>query len=164
MLRSSRPQPPGHVYNVGDRVKCINPRSKHYTHTALVIGMGRTRLNVNFENEHKGKFIDRRDAELIISTSVQRDINGDNDNTSLSHGNVEENDDVEQLNSLLEHMAFTAATVISSTRRDPERMTTLLDSFDRAVRDHTNTIAGIRNRDNSHTSPKRRNNADQTSS
>jgi hypothetical protein len=50
---------PADVFDINDRVKCVAPRStKHYGHTAILIGMGKTRLNVIFENRHVRQFID----------------------------------------------------------------------------------------------------------
>jgi hypothetical protein len=144
MLRTNRSRLPADLFNIGDRVKCVNPRSKHYAHTALVIGMGKARLNVEFENGHIGKFIDWRDAELI-SPPVEPVANN---NLRPSSGNVEANDDIGQLTDLLDHLAFTSATLISSNHGNPRQMTRLLDSFDRSVREHANLIAGTRNRNN----------------
>jgi hypothetical protein len=159
MLRPDPPRFPANVFNIGDRVKCTNPGSKHYAHTAHIVGMGKTWLNVEFENGHNGKFIDWRDAKLVSPLAAPIASTA-TDTVSPPSRNVEENDDIEQLSNLLEHMAFTAATVISSKHGDPGQMTRLLDSFDRAVREHTNTIAGSLNRDNQHASPTRRNKAD----
>jgi hypothetical protein len=67
MLRSNRtsiPQPCD-TFSINDRVKCVNRRSKHYGHTGSVTGMGKTRLNVDFENGHAGNYLDWRDAQLV---------------------------------------------------------------------------------------------------
>jgi hypothetical protein len=148
MLCSTRTRLPADVFSIGDRVKCVNTRSKHYAHTALVVGMGKTRLNVEFENGHNGKFIDWRDAELIIPPVEPVTTNGVNPSSS----NIEGNSDIDQLTSLLDHLAFTTATLISSNHEDPRQMTRLLDLFDRSVREHTNLIAGTRNHTNQRTS------------
>jgi hypothetical protein len=144
MLRTNRSRLPADLFNIGDHVKCVNPRSKHYAHTALVIGMGKARLNVEFENGHIGKFIDWRDAELISPPVEPVATN----NLRPSSGNVEANDDIGQLTDLLDHLAFTSATLISSKHGNPRQMSRLLDSFDRSVREHANLIAGTRNRNN----------------
>jgi hypothetical protein len=162
MIRSNRPRSPGDVFNIGDRVKCMNTRSKHYAHTACIIGMGRTRLHVEFENGHIGKFIDWRDAELIvphITTPVMTTATSGTSSPSSNH--IENDGDIEQLVHLLDHMAFTAATIISSEHEDSARMTRLLDSFDRAVREHANNIAGNRNRNVQHASPTRNSTSEQ---
>jgi hypothetical protein len=160
MLCLSQTRLPTDVFNIGDRVKCINPWSKHYAHTACVIGMGKVRLNVEFENGHNGKFIDWRDAELI-SPPVKPVASNTADCMSPPSVNVEQNDDIEQLTNLLDHLAFTTATLISSNHGDPGQMTRLLDSFDRLVQEHTNLIAVACNRNNQHVSPTWHNNADQ---
>ncbi len=41
MLRSNRTRLPADVFSIGDRVKCVNPRSKHYAHTALSLAWAR---------------------------------------------------------------------------------------------------------------------------
>jgi hypothetical protein len=97
--------------------------------------MGKTRLHVKFDHGHIGKFIDWRDAEITgVSISV-----ASNDNTSTNSG-----DDVEQLSQLLEHMAFTTATLISSEHSNPQRMEHLLHAFERQVRNHAIELAHTR--------------------
>ena len=93
MLRSNCTRLPADVFSIGDRVKCVNPRSKHYAPTARVLGMGKTRLNVKFDNGHNGKFIDWRDAELVSPPvePVAADTANRMDPTSV---NVGENDDI----------------------------------------------------------------------
>jgi hypothetical protein len=138
MMRSERPRLPADVFNINDHVKCKNPRSKHYGHTARVIGMGKTRLHVAFDNGHVGKFIDWRDAELNntrVPNKVEQ-VPADNPVTT--------DDDIGQLTQLLEHMAFTAATVISSEHGNPRRMEHLLILFERKVRNHANALAAAR--------------------
>jgi hypothetical protein len=101
---------------------------------------------VEFENGHIGKFIDWRDAQLS-----PRDSSNDNvpspsirtTTTSQSKPTIN-NSDLEQLTSLMEHMAFTSTTVISSNYVDTQRMEELLTLFDRAVRDNARTIANTR--------------------
>jgi hypothetical protein len=108
--------------------------------------MGKARLHVEFENGHIGKFIDWRDAQLS-----PRDSSNDNvpspsirtTTTSQSEPTVD-NSDVEQLTGLMEHMAFTSATVLSSNYADTQRMEELLTLFDRAVRDNARTIVNAR--------------------
>jgi hypothetical protein len=129
MLRSIRPRRPADVYNIDDRVTCNNPRSKHYGHTARIIGMGKARLHVEFDHGHVGKFLDWRDVEIF---------------TPLLPATPATQPDIGQLTTLLEHMAFTAATVISSEHGDSQNMENLLTSFDRQVRDHANALAATR--------------------
>jgi hypothetical protein len=144
MLRSTRPRLPADVYSIDNRVKCINPRSKHYGHTARVLGMGKARLHVEFEHGHVGKFLDWRDAELIVP---------------LLPTNTTAPPDVGQLKTLLEHMAFTTATIISSDHGNSQRMENLLTSFNQQVRDHVNALASTRQGSRTHVSP--RSNVDQ---
>jgi hypothetical protein len=136
MVRPDRARAPADVFNINDHVKCKNSRSKHYGHSGQVIGMGRTRLHIAFDNGHVGKFINWRDAEL-----VRRPIQANVPTVSTEAVNT---DDLGLLTTLLEHMAFTAATVISSDHGDPLRMENLLASFDRQVRSHANTLASTR--------------------
>jgi hypothetical protein len=138
MMRSERPQFPADVFNINDHVKCKNPRSKHYGHTACVIGMGKARLHVAFNNGQVGKAVDWRDSELN-NTRVPTKV------AQVSAGTpVTTDDNIEQLTHLLEHMAFTAATVISSKHGNPRRMEHLLTSFEQKVRDHANALAATR--------------------
>jgi hypothetical protein len=124
MIRSNRPRLPADVFNINDRVKCVNPRSRHYGHTASVIGMGKTRLSVTFKNGHVGKFIDWRDAQLVSRTNNNvSTATSTNDTTPATRSPPEPTTaDLEQLTSLMEHLAFTSATVISSNYSDPQRM------------------------------------------
>jgi hypothetical protein len=138
MVRPDRARAPADVFNINDHVKCKNSRSKHYGHTGQVIGMGKTRLHIAFDNGHVGKFIDWRDAELI-----RRPIQANVPTASTEAVNTDD-DDLGSLTTLLEHMTSTAATVISSDYGDSLRMENLLASFDRQVRSHANTLASTR--------------------
>jgi hypothetical protein len=129
MARSVPPRLPADVYSINDRVRCTNPRSKHYGHTARVIGMGKARLHVEFDNGHVGKFLDWRDVKIIVPPLPVP---------------VDTHSDIGQLTTLLEHMAFTAATIISSEHGDSQNMESLLDSFNRQVRGHTTALAATR--------------------
>jgi hypothetical protein len=146
MSRSNRNRLPSDAFDINDRVKCINPRSKHYGHTACVIGMGKARLLVEFENGHIGKFIDWRDATLISHGNNSNNVPSTSGHTTPTATSERGNDlsDIGQLTSLMEHMAFTSATVILSNYSDTQRMETLLDLFDRAVWDNARTIANTR--------------------
>jgi hypothetical protein len=79
-------------------------------------------------------------------------IRGDDDRTEHHRGHDNQNDtrlrdldtqdddghdEVEELSQLLEHMAFTAAMVVSSHHGSPDTMERILESFTRAVRDKT---------------------------
>jgi hypothetical protein len=155
MLRSNRNRLPPDVFNIHDRVKCINPRSKHYGHTARVTGMGKARLHVEFENGHVGKYIDWRNAQL--SPQDNRNSNATSASvrtttTSQSEPSTTTND-LEQLTNLMEHLAFTSATVISSNYADTPRMEELLTLFDRTVRDNARMIANTRGQSHKGTSP-----------
>jgi hypothetical protein len=133
MARPDRPRLPADVFNINDHVKCKNVRSKHYGRTAYIAGMGKTRLHVEFDNGHVGKFIDWRDAELIsVPNNV---IAASNDNITVAL-----DDNIGQLSQLLEHMAFTAATLISSEHGNSDRIGNLLHAFDHQVRTHTDAI------------------------
>jgi hypothetical protein len=137
MLRSNRPRIPGpsDKFSINDRVKCVNPRSKHYGHIAIINSMGKTRLNVTFEGGHVGKFIDWRDAQLASRPLTP---------VVITQSSPDNNTDLDQLSSLMEHLAFTSATVISSNYADPQHMENLLTQFDRAVRTNARTIASTR--------------------
>jgi hypothetical protein len=137
MVRPDRPRLPADVFNINDHVKCKNIRSKHYGHTARITGMGKTRLHVEFDNGHIGKFIDWRDAEL---TNVHS-----NNITPVDNDTVATEPNIDQLSQLLEHMAFTTATLISSEHGNSERIDHLLHAFDRQVRTHTDTLTSARN-------------------
>jgi molybdopterin-guanine dinucleotide biosynthesis protein A len=100
--------------------------------------MGKARLHVAFDNGHVGKFIDWRDAELN-NTRVPTKVAQVSTDTPVTT-----DDDIEQLTHLLEHMAFTAASVISSEHGNPRRMEHLLTFFERKVRDHANALAAAR--------------------
>jgi hypothetical protein len=54
------------------------------------------------------------------------------------------NDDIGQLSKLLEHMAFTTATLISSEHGNSGRIEHLLNAFNRQVRTHTDAITSAR--------------------
>jgi hypothetical protein len=115
MLRSNRPRLPADVFSIDDQVKCVNPRSKHYGHTAKVIGMGKTRLNVTFDNGHVGKFIDWRDATLVVRPNDHVSTTPTINTTSTTRSSFEDiTNNLDQLTTLMEHLAFTSATVISS--------------------------------------------------
>jgi hypothetical protein len=138
MMRSERPRFPADVFNINDHVKCKNLLSKHCGHTVRVIGMGKTRLNVEFDNGHVGKFIDWRDAELTKTRFPTNVATISTDTTTTA------DDNIQQLTHLLEHMAFTAATVISSEHGNSRRMEHLLTLFERQVRDQANVSAAAR--------------------
>jgi hypothetical protein len=148
MLRSARPRLPGDVFNINDHVKCTNPRSKHYGHTGIVIGMGRTRLNVTFDNGHVGKFLDWRDAALITPPKDRSSSFDLLPASSNAHTN-----DVVQLTELLEHMAFTVATIVSSKGDEPPHMEQLMGSFDRSVRAHATSMTALRRQSRSANPP-----------
>jgi DUF1365 family protein len=94
--------------------------------------MGKVQLHVEIENGHIGKFIDWRNAELI-SPPVKPVAHSTAYRMSSPSVNVGENDDIEQLTNLLDHLVFTTATLISSNHGDPGQMTRLLDSSDQSV-------------------------------
>jgi hypothetical protein len=148
MSRSTRPRFPGDVFNINDHVKCTNPRSKHYGHTGYVTGMGKTRLNVTFDNGHIGTYLDWRDAALH-ATDDEHNVTP-RITTTLVH---QEGDDVAHLTGLLEHMAFTAASIISSSHDDSPRMEQLLTSFERSVRTHAVTLSTSRRHSQSSSRP-----------
>jgi hypothetical protein len=108
--------------------------------------MGKTRLHVEFENGHIGKVIDWRDAKLISHGGNNSNVPSRSVRTTSTTPSERGNDlsDIGQLTSLMEHMAFTSATVISSNYTDTQQMETRLDLFDRAVRDNARTIANTR--------------------
>jgi hypothetical protein len=140
MLRSVRPRLPADIYNIDNHVKCIIPRSKHYGHTARVMGMGKTRLSVEFHHGHIGKYLDWRDVELFVPPRTPRAIVPPwNPQTPRSTTTAES--DIGQLTTLLEHMAFTAASVISSEHGNSQRMESLITLFDQQVRDHVNALS-----------------------
>jgi hypothetical protein len=157
MLRSNRTRLPADVFSINDRVKCVNPRSKHYGHTASVIGMGKARLNVAFENGHVGKFIDWRDAELLSRPTDNASTTPSIQDTTSTSASPSEHaaTDLQQLTSLMECMAFTSATVISLNSEDPERMKELLTQFDRAVRVNVRNIANMRQANHDGSPPSR---------
>jgi DNA replicative helicase MCM subunit Mcm2 (Cdc46/Mcm family) len=125
MMRSERPRFPADVFNINDHVKCKNLLSKHCGHTVRVIG-------------HVGKFIDWRDAELTKTRFPTNVATISTDTTTTA------DDNIQQLTHLLEHMAFTAATVISSEHGNSRRMEHLLTLFERQVRDQANVSAAAR--------------------
>ena len=142
MPRSQRPRLLADTFHLNDRVKCVNPRSKHYGHTATVIGMGKTRLNVTFDHGHVGKLLDWRDATLITrpnDTIPTIPVINMTSTTRSSSNDIA--NDLDQLSSLMEHLAFTSATVISSTYANPQHMEALLTQFDQAVRANARMIA-----------------------
>jgi hypothetical protein len=147
MLRSNQPRLPADAFSINDRVKCVNPRSKHYGHTAKVIGMGKTWLIVAFENGHVGKFIDWRDATLGTrpNNNVPVPMTPTIDTTSTTRSSSDDaTSDLDQLTSLMEHLPFTSATVISSNYADPQRMEALLTQFDQSVLANARNIASTR--------------------
>jgi hypothetical protein len=99
--------------------------------------MGKNRLHVEFDNGHVGKFIDWRDAELVPTN----DIAASSDINAATSTN---DNDIGELSQLLEHMAFTTATLISSERGNPARIGRLLHVFDQQVRTHTDTLSNAR--------------------
>jgi len=147
MIRSEHPRFPADAFNINDHVKCKNPRSKHYGHTARITGMGKNRLHVAFDNGHVGKYIDWRDAELN-NIHVPNNVA-----TASTDTTVTTDEDIGQLTHLMEHMAFTAAAVISSEHGNPRRMEHLLILFERQVRDHANTLAAARSTPQNNNSP-----------
>jgi hypothetical protein len=86
--------------------------------------MGKTCLSVVFDNGHVGKFLDWRDANIHAPNDAHNKTPTIT-TTHVSH----ENDNIAQLTDLLEHMAFTAATIISSKHDDPSHMQQLLESL-----------------------------------
>jgi hypothetical protein len=98
--------------------------------------MGKTRLSVAFDNGHVGKFLDWRDADI----HTPNDVHNETPTINTNHVSCD-NDDIAQLTDLLEHMAFTAATIISSKHDDPSHMQQLLESFNRSVCVHADTLA-----------------------
>jgi hypothetical protein len=153
MLHSNRSRLPSDKFNINDRVKCVNTRSKHYGHTALVIGMGKTRLHVEFENGHGGKFIDWRDAQLSPRDNTNATSISVQTTTTSQSEIITDNSDLEQLTNLMEHLAFSSATVISSNYADTQRMEELLTLFDRSMRDNARMIANTRRQSEEGTSP-----------
>jgi hypothetical protein len=110
--------------------------------------MGRTRLNVTFDNGHVGKFLDWRDAAL---TTPPEDCSSSLDLLPASSNT--DNTDVSQLTELLEHMAFTVATIVSSKYDEPPRMEQLMGSFDRSVRAHATSMTALRRQSRSANHP-----------
>lgn len=145
MPRLNHPNSPADVFEIHDRVECTNPRSIHYGYPARVLGMGKTRLNVAFENGHAGKFMDWRDAKLISRPIGNSSVSPAN----ISVAGTERSDseslpDLEELTGWLEHAAFTAAILISSHHADPEHMDELLVRFNGAVRTNAFAVAYAR--------------------
>jgi hypothetical protein len=104
--------------------------------------MGKTWLNVTFDNGHVSKFIDWHDATLITrpndNTPTAPSINTA---STMCSSSGDPTNSLDELTSLMEHLAITLATVIPSNYADPQHMEALLTQFDQAVHTNARNIA-----------------------
>ena len=140
------------TFKVGDRIQVINTGSKHYDRKASIVKVGNRRLTVSFDRDdpRPGMYVDFDDARKlgIVRTQDTSTPAVDMHNshaTGLTDTTSERDDDLGELTRLLEHLAFTSATLISSRFDDPERMESLMLSFSQQVRLTTRTMASSRN-------------------
>jgi hypothetical protein len=95
----------------------------------------RTRLGVKFEDPIPGSFIDMSRARIVNEEpppNAARMVVVEPDDG--------EEKEVTKLSRLLEHKAFTAATLISSNGDNPARVERTLAEFSTAVRNNTRII------------------------
>jgi hypothetical protein len=126
-------------WRVGQRIRVTCSRSKHYGRYGVVTNVYRTRLGVSFEDGRSGKFCDKSRAAIVDAPPAP----------GLERMVVEPDDgedEVTELSRLLEHMAFTAATLISSHGDDTARVEQTLNEFLAAVRRNIRTITRQRQR------------------
>jgi hypothetical protein len=118
---------------IGQRIQVTCRRSKHYGRYGSITHVHRTRLGVKFEDPRPGSFINMSRARIV-----------DEEPPPAAARMVVEPDDgeeeVTELSWLLEHMVFTAATLISSNGDDPARVERTLAEFSTTVRNNTRII------------------------
>jgi hypothetical protein len=119
---------------IGQRIRVTCRRSKHYGRYGSITHVHRTRLGVDFEDPRPGSFIDMSRARIVdeVPPPGQERMVVEPDDGE---------DEVTGLSRLLEHMTFTAATLISSHRDDPARVERTLAEFSTAVHNNTRIIA-----------------------
>jgi hypothetical protein len=136
---------------VGERVQVTCRESKHYRRYGTVTKVHRVRLEVKFEDEGPGMYVDK----IRASPAPLRRIRPNRRNTPSSPNErvvieaspmQHDNNDVSELTRILEHLAFTAASLILSEADDNER-TRAQDAFQASVRNNIQMLSDARNND-----------------
>jgi hypothetical protein len=131
---------------VGQRILVSCPSSKHHGRYAHITDVSRKRLGLLFEDGRPGKFIDKSRAVIVNDPSVASPstVIDNAPVTPQGRPHVTNNNgdrDMTELSRLLDHMAFTVATLISSNAEDPATVSRTLEDFQIAVRDNTRIIS-----------------------
>jgi hypothetical protein len=121
MVRDSSPID---IFRVGDHIKVIYPKSKHYGRTGVVTRVSDPRLSVRFDDPRPGSYVDYKYARLMTTTQPAR--HGDDGTiedwmTAVSEDVVVEDN---TLVSLMENLALqTAVSALaeSNNMADVER-------------------------------------------
>jgi hypothetical protein len=130
---------------IGQRILVSCPKSKHHGRYAHITDISRLRLGLSFEDGRPGKFIDKSRAVIVNDPPVVIPTLADNAPVTPSASqhvtNSNGDRDMTELSRLLDHMAFTVATLISSNAEDPAVVSRTLEDFQTAVRDNTMVIS-----------------------
>jgi hypothetical protein len=143
------------VWRPGQRIKVTCPRCRHFGRYAVITQVYNVRLGVAFEDGEPGSFVDKSRASLVVGplraarALRQPAVAARQPAVDVNMATFSADDGVTELSHLLEHLAFTPATLISSTADDPDLNQRTLDSFQVSVRDNARRM-GNQQRNNPH--------------
>jgi hypothetical protein len=123
------------TWEIGQRIRVTCRNSKHFGRYGIITDVYRWRLGIRFEDGRPGKFVDKIRAVIVGNMPQPQEA-------TMQTENMEDN--VGELTRLLEHMAFTAATLISSNADDPAHVSRSLRMFQESVRDNTRMLQRTR--------------------
>jgi hypothetical protein len=124
MTEAKRVRKPKDKFQVGDRINVTSPRSKHHNRTGTISSLGMRRLTVHFDDHLPGSFVDY--AHATKDDGEQAPTERTNNRTALAPTTSNE---VDEIGRLLEHLAFTAAAIVSSAGRGTKREQQLASRF-----------------------------------
>jgi hypothetical protein len=124
MTEAKRIRKPKDKFQVGDRINVTSPRSKHHNRTGTISSLGMRRLTVHFDDHLPGSFVDY--AHATKDDGEQAPTERTNNRTVLAPTTSNE---VDEIGRLLEHLAFTAAAIVSSAGRGTKREQQLASRF-----------------------------------
>ena len=130
---------PQELFAVGNRISVTSARSKHYARTAVIDKVRTRRLTVSFEDGKPGKYVDYQEVIKLEPTKHTSEQGMEEPSSNTTTQNKKTNDTT-KITRLLEHMAFTSATLISLHHDDLSQMKALLDTFSYQVHNHVQHI------------------------
>jgi hypothetical protein len=110
---------PRDKFKVGDYINVSSSRSKHYNRTGTITSLGLRRITVSFDDRLPGSYVDYSHASKIDqqpSDTASDETEKDKEPEAPTSSKLPD-----ETARLLEHLAFTAAAIVSSTGSKSKR-------------------------------------------